>query len=144
MKRRIAGAAVLLCLGLVLICGCCKGKADGKQHQEVVVYTSMDMVYRQPVFNAFEKETGIKVLAVYDSEATKTIGLVNRLIAEEDNPRADVFWNAETGKTITLKKKGVLAKYVSPSASDIPGEFKDPEGYWAGFAARCSAKNGYE
>jgi hypothetical protein len=76
---------------------------------------------------------------VYDSEATKTIGLVNRLIAEKDSPRADVFWNAETGKTITLKKKGVLAQYVSPSAADIPGTFKDHEGYWAGFAARCNS-----
>ena len=85
MKSSVFGAAVLLCLGFVLICGGCKGKAGGKK-QEVVVYTSMDMVYSQPVFDAFEKETGIKVLAVYDSEATKTIGLVNRLIAEKDNP----------------------------------------------------------
>ncbi len=137
MKMRVPEVVVLFCLGLVLICGGCKGKSDSKKHQEVVVYSSMDMVYSQPVFDAFEKETGIKVLAVYDSEATKTIGLVNRLIAEKDSHRADVFWNAETGKTITLKKKGVLAQYVSPSAADIPGTFKDHEGYWAGFAARC-------
>jgi len=124
-----------LLLALFLILSGCGTKKNAQQ--EVVVYTSMDMVYSQPVFDAFEKETGIKVLAVYDSEATKTIGLVNRLIAEKDSPRADVFWNAETGKTITLKKKGVLAKYVSLSASDIPSNFKDSEGYWAGFAARC-------
>jgi iron(III) transport system substrate-binding protein len=104
---------------------------------EVVVYTSLDKVFSQPVLEAFEQETGIKVLAVYDSEATKTTGLVNRLIAEKGNPRADVFWNSETGRTIVLKQKGVLAPYISPSAVDIPNTFKDPKGYWAGFGARC-------
>ena len=136
MKKRAFGVIVLLCLGLVLLCGGCKGKAGSKQ-QEVVVYTSLDKVFSEPVLKAFEQETGIKVLAVYDSEATKTTGLVNRLIAEKDNPRADVFWNSETGRTIVLKQKGLLAKYISLSAVDIPAQFKDPGGYWTGFAARC-------
>lgn len=104
----------------------CKGK---ESIQEVVVYTSLDKVFSQPILEAFEKETGIKVLDVYDSEATKTTGLVNRLIAEKDSPRADVFWNSETGRTIVLKQKGVLAKYVSPSASNIPEQFKDSDGF---------------
>ncbi len=108
-----------------------------KAQQKVVVYTSLDKVFSQPVLEAFEKETGIKALAVYDSEATKTTGLVNRLIAEKDNPRADVFWNSETGRTIVLKQKGILAKYISSSAVDIPDTFKDTDGYWTGFAARC-------
>ena len=63
------------------------------------------------------------------------IGLVNRLVAGKNNPKADIFWNSETGKTIALKQKGVLEKYVSPSASDIPATFKNKEGYWTGFAA---------
>jgi iron(III) transport system substrate-binding protein len=136
MQRKIFNVAILFCIGLILFCGGCKGKAGGKQ-QEVVVYTSLDKVFSQPILEAFEKETGIKVLDVYDSEATKTTGLVNRLIAEKDSPRADIFWNSETGRTIILKEKGILAKYISPSAADIPAQFKDPEDYWTGFAARC-------
>jgi len=119
---------------LILSLGGCKGKEPA---QEVVIYTSLDKVFSQPILEAFEKETGIKVLDVYDSEATKTTGLVNRLIAEKNNPRADVFWNSETGRTIVLKQKGVLVRYISPSASDIPAQFKDPDGCWIGFAARC-------
>ena len=113
----------------------CKGRGSNKQ--EVIIYTSLDKVFSQPVLEAFEEQTGIKVLAVYDSEATKTTGLVNRLIAEKSSPRADVFWNSETGRTIVLKQKGVLARYISPSAADIPDHFKDKDGYWSGFAARC-------
>ena len=105
--------------------------------EEVVIYTSLDQVFSEPVLQAFEKETGIRVKAVYDVEASKTTGLVNRLIAERPNPRADVFWNSEVGRTLVLKDKGVLTPYVSPSAADIPDQFKDAEGYWTGFGARA-------
>ncbi|MHC4758944.1 MAG: hypothetical protein ACYTE8_09825 [Planctomycetota bacterium] len=54
----------------------CKDK-NILQQQQVVVYTSLDKVFSQPILDLFEKETGIKVLDVYDSEATKTTGLVN-------------------------------------------------------------------
>jgi iron(III) transport system substrate-binding protein len=40
--------------------------------KEVVVYTSLDKVFSEPVLQEFEKQTGIKVKAVYDSEATDT------------------------------------------------------------------------
>jgi len=123
---------VLIALSLA---GCSKEQPAAQQ--EVVVYTSLDKVFSQPVLEEFERKTGIKVKAVYDSEATKTTGLVNRLIAEKLNPRADVFWNSETGRTIVLKQKGVLAPYKSPSAADIPATFKDSQGYWSGFGARC-------
>jgi iron(III) transport system substrate-binding protein len=96
----------------------CKNKES--KVEEVIVYTSLDKVFSQPILDEFEKQTGIKVKAVYDSEATKTTGLVNRLIAEKDAPQADVFWNSQTGRTIVLKKKGVLVPYVSPSAAACP------------------------
>ncbi len=57
------------------------------EKRSVVVYTSVDQVYSEPVFRDFENTTGIKVLAVYDVEATKTTGLVNRLIAEKNYPK---------------------------------------------------------
>jgi|WetSurMetagenome_2_1015567.scaffolds.fasta_scaffold00487_11 iron(III) transport system substrate-binding protein len=103
----------------------------------VVVYTSVDQVYSEPVFRAFENETGIRVMAVYDVEATKTTGLVNRLIAEKARPQADIFWSGEFSQTIVLKNKSILGQYLSPSATDIPARFKDPEGYWTGFGGRA-------
>jgi iron(III) transport system substrate-binding protein len=103
----------------------------------VVVYTSVDQVYSEPVFADFEKETGIRVLPVYDVEATKTTGLVNRLIAEKARPQADVFWSGEFSQTIVLKNQGVLVPYQSPSAADIPARFKDPGYYWTGFGGRA-------
>jgi iron(III) transport system substrate-binding protein len=110
---------------------------QGGEEKTVVVYTSADQVYSEPVFRDFEEQTGITVLPVYDVEATKTTGLVNRLIAEKARPRADVFWSGEFSQTIVLKNRSVLAPYQSPSAADIPTRFKDPEGYWTGFGGRA-------
>jgi iron(III) transport system substrate-binding protein len=104
---------------------------------EVIVYVAHDQDYSEPILKKFEKTTGIKVKAVYDTEATKTVGLVNRLIAEKNNPQADVFWNNEVSRTIFLKKSGVLIPYKSPNSEDKPEIYKDKEGYWTGFAARA-------
>lgn len=122
----------LVFISLLLISGC------GKQDQrEVVIYTSLDQVFSEPVLDDFQEKTGIKVKAVYDVEASKTTGLFNRLLAEKTNPRCDVFWSSEVGRTIILKHKDVLMPYLSPSAEDIPAQFKDADGFWTGFAARA-------
>lgn len=109
--------------------------ADPKK--EVVLYTSLDQIFSEPIVKEFEKETNIKVKVVYDTEAAKTTGMVNRLIAEKNNPCADVFWNNEIVRTIVLKEQGILTPYVSANAGDIPSQFKDKDGFWAGFAARA-------
>jgi len=75
--------------------------------------------------------------AVFDVEATKTVGLVRKIQEEMPNPRCDVFWNNEIVNTIRLKKLGALSPYRSPNAETVPVEFKDPEGYWTGLAARA-------
>ena len=108
----------------------------GDQEKTVVVYTSVDQVYSEPVFRDFENRTGIHVLPVYDVEATKTTGLVNRLIAEKSHPQADVFWSAEFSQMILLKNQSVLARYQSPSGNDIPPQYHDRDGFWTGVGGR--------
>jgi iron(III) transport system substrate-binding protein len=75
---------------------------------KVVIYTSQDQVYAEPILLAFEKQTGIKVAAVYDSEAVKTVGLANRLLAERNHPQCDVFWSNEELRTRQLAGQGVF------------------------------------
>ncbi len=101
---------------------------------EVVVYTSEDKYFSEPVLKDFENASGINVKAIYDTEETKSTGILNRLIAEKNNPRADVFWSGDPVRPIMLK--GLLTPYKSPSSHDIPDIYKDKEGYWAGFSAR--------
>ncbi len=76
------------------------------------------------------------VLAKYDVESTKTVGLVEALIAEKARPRCDLFWNNEILNTIRLQKLGLLAAVKSPHGEDFPAAMRDPNGEWYGFAAR--------
>jgi len=104
--------------------------------QNVVVYVSEDQVFSQPVLERFERETGIRVRAVYDTEEAKSTGVMNRLLAEKDNPQADLYWANEPIRAEILKQRGVAEAYLSPAAEGIPPLFRDPEGYWTGFSAR--------
>ena len=103
---------------------------------DVVIYVSHDQDYSEPIINRCEKELGISVKSVYDTEANKTVGLANRLISEKDNPQADVFWNNEVIRSVQLKNEDVLQPYEPIHGSDIPSTYKDDEYYWTGFAAR--------
>src|SRR5215204_517019 len=113
-----------------------EGGRSNAAAREVTVYVSTDRVFSEPVLRAYEQKAGVKVNAVYDTEETKSTGLANRLLAEKNNPQADVFWSNEPVRTLVLKKRGVLGLYKSPSAVGIPDVFKDPEGFWTGFSAR--------
>jgi iron(III) transport system substrate-binding protein len=93
----------MLLIGAVALAGCGKTPAP-----VVVIYTSQDEVFAEPILAEFEKETGIQARAVYDSEAVKTVGLVNRLLTERANPQCDVFWNNEEFRTRQLAARDIF------------------------------------
>jgi len=108
-----------------------------KTGNEVVVYVSHDQVFSEPILRDFERDTGIRVRAVYDTEEAKGTGVMNRLLSEKSNPQADVYWANEPIRAELLKQEGATAPYRSPNAEGIPARFRDPEGHWTGFAARA-------
>jgi len=81
---------------------------DRSEEANVIVYAAQDQVYAEPILREFQQETGIKVKAVYDSEAVKTVGLANRLLAERSHPQCDVFWGNEEMRTRQLAAQGVF------------------------------------
>lgn len=117
---------------LVLLLAAC-----GRPEPVVVAYTSVDQVFAEPVFQAFEAATHIRVDAVYDTEETKSTGVVNRLIAEGATPQADVFWCNDPVRPFLLVRKGLVEPYTSPEAAAIPSAFKATDGTWTGVAARA-------
>ena len=107
------------------------------EQREIVVYCALDQEHAATILEEFTKKTGIHVAPRFDDEITKSVGLTKSILLERDHPRADVFWNNEIVQTILLQNAGVLAPYASPSAADIPAEWKDPANHWTGFAARA-------
>ena len=83
-------------------------KTIGDPTNRLVVYCAQDMTYAEPILAAFEQASGVKIAAVYDSEAVKTVGLANRLLAERKNPQCDAFWGNEELRTRQLDAAGIF------------------------------------
>jgi iron(III) transport system substrate-binding protein len=122
----------LILAGVLAAVAACERSA-----REVVIYTSVDQPFSEPIFQAFEKQSGIAVRAVYDTEETKSTGVVNRLIAEAENPQADVFFSGDPVRPFLLIRRGIVEPYLSDSAVGIPAQFRAADGTWTGGAARA-------
>jgi len=130
MRKAIGLFAILTLIPILTSCRATSSRT-------VVVYVSEDQVFSEPTLKDFERETGITVKSVFDTEESKSTGVMNRLIAEKDNPQADVYWANEPVRADALKQRGVSTPYVSPSADGIADQFKDPDHHWTGFSARA-------
>jgi iron(III) transport system substrate-binding protein len=89
-----------------LFAGCDRGP-----DRKVILYTSQDQDFAEPVLKEFTRETGIKVQSVFDSEAVKTVALANRLLAETNHPQCDVWWSNEELRTRQLESRGVFESH---------------------------------
>jgi iron(III) transport system substrate-binding protein len=122
---------------LLFIVACTACKPGSKSSNTVVVYTSVDDVFSRPICEKFQKQTGIEVKAVPDTEETKSTGLLNRLLAEKARPQADVFWSGDPVRAAVLKRNGISAPYRSPNLAGMPPQFSDSEGHWTALSARA-------
>lgn len=131
----------LITIGLIYLT--CTGPRpklpDSMRNKSVTLYTSADDDVVRAVIDIFKKETGLDVKVVTDTEATKTFGLVQRLIDERANPRADVWWSSEPLGTIRLARERIIEPY---NLSLTVGEGRPPEsvyggGTWYAFAQRA-------
>lgn len=124
--------SVLLMGGLLNMCGCVR-----QPENAVVIYSAADREYSQPILDAFERRSsGVEVVAQFDVEATKSIGLANRIVSESQRPQCDVFWNNELMHTLNLEKQGLLKSIRWDIPSDWPRDMRSPQGNWVGLAAR--------
>ncbi len=102
----------------------------------LVVYCAHDAVYAQEILDEFTRQTGLPVQVRFDTEATKSLGLINLIVQERQPPRCDVFWNNELLGMVELREQGLLEPYQGSGWQRIPEQYRDADGYWVGFAAR--------
>ncbi len=86
--------------------------------------------WARPMFEEFEKATGVKVnfLRFSSGEA------LARIIAEKNTPRVDVLFGGPVETHIAGIKEGVFEPYKPPAFASLADRFKDAEGYWVGIA----------
>ncbi|MFO1042212.1 MAG: substrate-binding domain-containing protein [Planctomycetaceae bacterium] len=129
------GVLLPVCAALALAALWAMPRAN-RNPNSLVVYCAHDAVYADEILKDFEKQTGIHVDVRYDTEATKSLGLINLIQQERRQPRCDVFWNNEMLGTLELKSQGLLEPYTGSAWKRIPEKYRDDEGYWVGFASR--------
>jgi iron(III) transport system substrate-binding protein len=132
MAHRTVSQVVSLVAAGVALVGC-----SATRTSTVTVYVSEDQVFSEPILRDFERETGVKVNAVFDTEEAKSTGVMNRLLAEKNNSQADVYWANEPVRADVLRQQKISTPFRPANAEEIPGQFKDPQGYWTGFSARA-------
>jgi iron(III) transport system substrate-binding protein len=103
------------------------------QSGEVNVYTYRESKLIRPLFDAFTKDTGIKVNVISASS-----GLEQRIKTEGANSPADVLLTVDIGRL----EEAVRAGITQPIKSDlldkiVAPQYRDPEGHWYGISVRA-------
>ncbi|PIE44135.1 MAG: iron ABC transporter substrate-binding protein [Gammaproteobacteria bacterium] len=106
--------------------------ATAASDPEVNVYSLRQSFLMQPLFDAFTKETGIKVNHTFAKK-----GLTERLKREGKNSPADLLLTTDIGNLSAAKKANVLQPVTSKTLeNNIPSQYRDPENYWFGLTTR--------
>lgn len=100
---------------------------------EVNIYTYRESKLIQPLFEAFSKDTGIKVNSVSASS-----GLEQRMKTEGANSPADVLLTVDIGRLEAAVQAGVTEPIKSKMVEQVvPAQYRDPEGHWSAVAMRA-------
>jgi iron(III) transport system substrate-binding protein len=98
----------------------------------VNIYTYREHKLVQPLFDAFTKDTGIKVNVIAGAA-----GLEQRIKAEGANSPADILLTVDIGRLEAAIQAGIMQPIKSQIVEQtIPPQFRDPEGRWVGLTVR--------
>ncbi|MET0442374.1 MAG: ABC transporter substrate-binding protein, partial [Casimicrobiaceae bacterium] len=116
--------ARLLC-ALALACAALPAFA-----QTLNVYSIWPENWARPMFEEFEKATGIKINFVRFSSGEA----LARVIAEKSNPRVDVLFGGPVETFAAGINEGVFEPYKPPSFAKLPARMKQADGMWVAIA----------
>src|SRR5438094_1013639 len=103
------------------------------QSGDVNVYTYRESKLIQPLFEAFTKDTGIKVNVISASS-----GLEQRIKTEGANSPADVLLTVDIGRLEDAVRAGITQPIKSDLLDKVVApQYRDPEGHWYGISTRA-------
>ena len=110
---------------LPLASGCDRSpSAGGAATAQVLVYTAMEADQVAPIVEAFRKDhPEINATVVRDSTGV----IAARLLAEANDPRADVVWGMAATSVLALEEKGLLEPYAPAGLEHVAPQFRDEQ-----------------
>jgi iron(III) transport system substrate-binding protein len=97
---------------------------------ELNAYSIWPENWARPMFEEFEKATGIKVNFVRFSSGEA----LARLIAEKNNPRVDVLFGGPVETFAAGMPEGLFEPYKPPTFGKLPARFRQADGQWIAIA----------
>lgn len=140
MLRKLSMTALLLIVCIVVsACGggsgasesgtsAAPGSSESTENEKLIVYTNANSDGRGEWLVEKAKSAGFDIEIVGAGGAD----LTNRLIAEKNNPVADVIYGLNSMLYENLKKEEVLLQYVPEWAGEVEEGLNDPDGYYHG------------
>ncbi|NIQ37461.1 MAG: extracellular solute-binding protein [Proteobacteria bacterium] len=118
---------IIIPLAVLFLCVFLSGPAVAAK-KPVVVYTSLETEETVEYLKLAQKELpdlDVKIIRLSTGE------LGARMLAERNNPQADVIWGWAVTNMEDFRDRGLLENYKPKGWAKIPDKFKDPNGYWA-------------
>ena len=132
--KQLAILAAALALGLAA-CGGSGEEATTTAEvagTTLTVYSGREEEIVEPLFEAFEAETGIKVDVRYGDSAE----LAATIAEEGDNSPADVFFAQDAGALGAVAQAGQLTQLPQSTLERVQERYRDPGGHWVGTSGR--------
>ena len=82
----------LIILSLIILFISCSKKESNNQ---LIIYTSIDQIFSSKIIKEFKQKSGIDVKVLYDTEASRALGLEKRLLAEK-NTQEQIFFGTRS------------------------------------------------
>lgn len=112
-----------------------QASATGTANAEAItVYTALEDDQIKTYLESFKAQhPDVKVNIVRDSTGVITA----KLLAEKDNPQADVVWGTAATSLLVLDQQGMLEGYAPKGVEKVSPEFKDTQepAHWVGIDA---------
>ena len=118
---------IVVCL---MVSGLAWAVAPASAGETLNAYSIWPENWARPMFQEFEKATGIKVNFVRFSSGEA----LARVIAEKNNPRVDVLFGGPVETFAAGIREGIFESYKPPAFGVLPARFKHAEGQWVAIA----------
>jgi iron(III) transport system substrate-binding protein len=145
---RFGWQALCSCILTFVIAACVVQMPEGSQSGgtgtaddssgAITVYTALEDDQLAKYLPLFEQQhPDIKVNKVRDSTGV----VIAKLLAEKDNPQADVVWGLAVSSLLVADQQGMLEPYAPKALENVRPKFKDDRNppHWVGIDAWMSA-----
>jgi iron(III) transport system substrate-binding protein len=134
MRRTMALFAFLPLALSLAACGGDGGDASAEPGQDgaLTIYSGREEELVGPLFERFERESGIDVEVRYGDSAE----LAATIAEEGENSPADVFFAQDPGSLGAVEAEDLLLELPGSVVERVPTRFRDPDGRWVGTSGR--------